>query len=185
MKTQLLRPALTLSAGLASLLAASCSGGDKPAQDQAQAAPAPAQSVAVSQPVPAQQAVPIARPAQNVPIAVQSVSDQAAAAWATIKDYSYDQRADFLSGAGRLVGMLSSEVAELNAKRASMPSTTDTKDWDFAMKEMNDSQAYLKSMIDEAGRATPDTWEQEKDKVDEAWQRTQAAFDKVKITTTT
>jgi hypothetical protein len=40
-------------------------------------------------------------------------------------------------------------------------------------------------MIDEAGRATPDTWEQEKDKVDEAWQRTQAAFDKVKITTTT
>jgi hypothetical protein len=66
-----------------------------------------------------------------------------------------------------------------------MPSTTDTKDWDFAMKEMSDSQAYLKSMIDEAGRATPDTWEQEKDKVDEAWQRTQAAFDKVKITTTT
>jgi hypothetical protein len=80
--------------------------------------------------------------------------------------------------------MLSSEVAELNAKRSSMPSTVETKDWDFAMKEMSDSQAYLKSMIDEASRATPDTWNQEKDKVDEAWQRTQAAFDKVKITTT-
>jgi hypothetical protein len=64
-----------------------------------------------------------------------------------------------------------------------MPSSDD-KDWDFAMKEMNDSQAYLKSMIDEAARATPDTWGQEKDKVDQAWQRAQEAFDKVKVTTT-
>jgi hypothetical protein len=180
MKTHLLRHALALSAGLAFILPTGCSGGNKPAQDQAQAAPASA----AQQPAPAQQIVPIARPAQNVPIAVQSVSDQAAAAWASIKDFTYDQRADFISGAGRLQGMLASEVAELNAKRASMPSTVDTKDWDFAMKEVNDSQAYLKSMIDEAGRATPDTWNQEKDKVDEAWQRTQAAFDKVKITTT-
>jgi hypothetical protein len=182
MKTPLPHTAIALSVCLASILPVGCSGGEKSAQDQVQAAPAPAQVVAVQQP--AQQPVPIARPPQNVPIAVQSVSDQAAAAWATIKDYTYDQRADFLSGAGRLLGMLSSEVAELNAKRASMPSTVETKDWDFAMKEMNDSQAYLKSMIDEAGRATPDTWNQEKDKVDEAWQRTQAAFDKVKITTT-
>jgi len=184
MKTPLLRHALALSAGLALILPTGCSRGNKPAQDQAQAAPVPAQAVVVQQPVPAQQPVPIARPAQNVPIAVQSVSDQAAAAWASIKDFTYDQRADFISGAGRLQGMLSSEVAELNAKRASMASTVDTKDWDFAMKEMNDSQAYLKSMIDEAGRATPDTWNQEKDKVDEAWQRAQEAFDKVKVTTT-
>jgi outer membrane murein-binding lipoprotein Lpp len=184
MKTRLTHSAAALSACLASVLLAGCSGGEKSAQDQVQAAPAPAQVVAVRQPVPAQQPVPIVRPPQNVPIAVQSVSDQAAAAWATIKDYTYDQRADFLAGAGRLLGMLSSEVAELNAKRSSMPSTVETKDWDFAMKEMSDSQAYLKSMIDEASRATPDTWNQEKDKVDEAWQRTQAAFDKVKITTT-
>jgi hypothetical protein len=80
--------------------------------------------------------------------------------------------------------MLAAQVAELNRKRSSMPSSDD-KDWDFAMKEMNDSQAYLKSMIDEAARATPDTWGQEKDKVDQAWQRAQEAFDKVKVTTTT
>jgi hypothetical protein len=146
-------------------------------------------SVAQSQPTPAatvppSTAVPIARPAQNVPIAVQSVSDQAAASWVAIKDYTFDQRADFIAGAGRLEAMLSSQIAELNAKRASMPSTVETKDWDFAMKEMNDSQNYLKSMIEEAGRATPETWGQEKDKVDQAWQRAQEAFDKVKITTT-
>jgi hypothetical protein len=161
-----------------------CSRDDKPAQDQSQAQAAVPANAAPAQAVPAQPAVPIERPAQNVPIAVQSVSDQASASWVAIKDFTYDQRASFLSGAGNLQGMLASQVAELNAKRASMPSTTDTKDWDFAMKEMGDSQAYLKSMIEEAGRATPDTWNQEKDKVDEAWQRAQAAFDKVKVTTT-
>jgi hypothetical protein len=146
-------------------------------------------SVALAQPtpvatVPPSTAVPIARPAQNVPIAVQSVSDQAAASWVAIKDYTFDQRADFIAGAGRLEAMLASQIAELNAKRASMPSTVETKDWDFAMKEMNDSQNYLKSMIEEAGQATPETWGQEKDKVDQAWQRAQEAFDKVKVTTT-
>jgi hypothetical protein len=174
MKTRSLAQTL----GLASTLLYGCSGGNKP-QDQAQApAPAPAKQV------PAPQGVPIIRPSQSVPIAVQSVSDQASASWVAIKDFTYDQRASFFAGAGNLVGLLSSEVAELNAKRASMPSTVETKDWDFAMKEMTDSQAYLKSMIQEAGQATPDTWDQEKEKVDEAWQRAQAAFDKVKVTTT-
>jgi outer membrane murein-binding lipoprotein Lpp len=178
MKTQSQAPSLA-AAAFAAILLAGCSGGNKPAQDQALAAPTPVQAVPVQQP-----AVPIARPAQNVPIAVQSVSDQASASWVAIKDYTFDQRDSFISGAANLQGMLASQVAELNAKRASMPSNVETKDWDFAMKEMTDSQAYLKSMIEEAGRATPDTWNQEKDKVDEAWQRAQAAFDKVKITTT-
>ncbi len=172
MKPRSLAEALSL----ATILLCGCSGGNKPSQDQVQA-PSPKET-----PIP--QTVPLVKPAQSVPIAVQSVSDQASASWVAIKDYTYDQRASFLSGAANLQGMLSSQVAELNAKRASMPSTVETKDWDFAMKEMSDSQAYLKSMIEEAGRATPDTWNQEKDKVDEAWQRAQAAFDKVKVTTT-
>ncbi len=168
---------LAQTIGIASTLLCGCSGGNKPAQGQAQS-PAPAKEA------PGPQAVPIIKPAQPVPIAVQSVSDQASASWVAIKDYTYDQRASFFSGAANLQGLLASQVAELNAKRASLPSTVETKDWDFAMKEMADSQAYLKSMIEEAGRATPDTWNQEKDKVDDAWQRAQAAFDKVKVTTT-
>jgi hypothetical protein len=165
--------------GLISVLSFGCRAKTDTGQPSAsQAQPTPTTTV------PASTALPIARPAQNVPIAVQSVSDQAAASWVAIKDFTYDQRADFIAGAGRLEAMLSSQIAELNAKRASMPSNIETKDWDFAMKEMNDSQNYLKSMIDEAGRATPETWAQEKDKVDQAWQRAQEAFDKVKITTT-
>lgn len=178
MKTHSLASALVPAVALGALLLSGCSRGTKAAQGQAQAAPTPAAVV------PGQPAVPIITPAQHVPIAVQSNSVQASASWVAIKDFTYDQRADFASGAGGLLSMLAGQVAELKAKRASMPSTVETKDWDFAMKEMDDSQAYLRSMIEEAGRATPDTWSQEKDKVDEAWQRAQAAFDKVKITTT-
>jgi len=173
MKTRPPLRTLAAAAALSALLLSGCSRGNAPAQGHAQAAPAPAAPV-----------VPVVTPAQRVPIAVQSDSVQAAASWVAIKDFTYDQRADFASGAGNLLSMLAGQVAELKAKRASMPSTVETKDWDFAMKEMDDAQAYLRSMIQEAGRATPDTWSQEKDKVDEAWQRAQEAFDKVKVTTT-
>jgi hypothetical protein len=169
--------ALSASAAVAAILISGCRARTSEPQP---VAVQPAQTVPNSQPT----VVPIAHPAQNVPIAVTSVSDQAAASWVAIKDYTYDQRADFIAGAGRLEGMLASQIAELNAKRASMPSTVETKDWDFAMKEMTDSQYYLKQMIEEAGRASPDTWGEEKDKVDQAWQRAQEAFDKVKTTTT-
>lgn len=160
---------------LLSLVAAGCSRNSSVA---GQPTPVPSAAMLVTTTVPA---VPVAR---TVPIAVQSYADQSSASWLAIKDYTYDQRSSFVSGASSLQSMLAAQVAELNRKRASMPSSDD-KDWDFAMKEMNDSQAYLKSMIDEAARATPDTWGQEKDKVDQAWQRAQEAFDKVKVTTTT
>jgi hypothetical protein len=116
------------------------------------------------------------------PIAGVSYADQASAAWASIKDLTYDQRTAFASGGAQLEAMLSQEVEQLKAKRATM--TGDTGNWDFAMKEVYDSQMYLKSMIDEAVRTTPEFWSQEKDKVDQAWIRTQEAFDKVKVTTT-
>jgi hypothetical protein len=141
----------------------------------------PAAPVAVNPPAPA---APVVRTVGNPPIAVESHMDQAAAQWTAIKDYTFDQRAQFLSGAGGLIATFDGQVAELRAKRATLPSTVDTKDWDFAMSNLVDSQSYLKSMVTEAGQATPDTWEQEKEKVDQAWQKAQDAFEKVKTTTT-
>jgi hypothetical protein len=65
-----------------------------------------------------------------------------------------------------------------------MKSTANTKDWDFAMKEMEDARTNLKSIRAEMSKATPETWDQEKDKVGQAWVRTQAAFANVKASTT-
>jgi PBP1b-binding outer membrane lipoprotein LpoB len=160
--------------GLVALISAGCS--KEPAVPAA-AAPAPT-AVPVA-PVP-----PVVKTVGEGPIAGRSVAAQDLASWEAIKDFTFDQRAQFLSGAGLLQSQLAGQVSELNAHRATMTSGTDTKDWDFAMKEMNDSQSYLKSMIDEASQATAETWAQEKEKVDQAWQRAEAAFDKVKVTTT-
>jgi hypothetical protein len=105
--------------------------------------------------------------------------------WSDIKDATYDNRAQFFDGLTRLEATADREIGELKAKRAAMASTTDTKEWDFAMKEMNDARAYLKDMGDELRKATPDTWNQEKERVGQAWVRTQNAYDKVKHSTTT
>lgn len=49
---------------------------------------------------------------------------------------------------------------------------------------MNDSRGYLKSMGDEAAKATAEIWDQQQAKVGQAWVRPQAAYEKVKMTTT-
>ena len=65
-----------------------------------------------------------------------------------------------------------------------MTSAANTKDWDFAMKEMIDARLYLKSTGEVLAKAMPETWNQEKDKVGQAWVRTQEAYAKVKSSTT-
>jgi hypothetical protein len=49
---------------------------------------------------------------------------------------------------------------------------------------MNDSRSYLKSVGDELNKASPETWTQQKETVGLAWVRAQAAYDKVKSSTT-
>jgi len=76
------------------------------------------------------------------------------------------------------------QVRELTARRAAMKSTANTKEWDFAMKEMNDARSYLRSVSDELRKASVETWNQQKETVGRAWVRTQAAYDAVKTSTT-
>ena len=93
-------------------------------------------------------------------------------------------RTQFFVGLNRLEAKVDDQVKMLTAKRAAMKSTANTKDWDFAMKEMEDARTNLKSIRAEMSKATPETWDQEKDKVGQAWVRTQAAFANVKASTT-
>ena len=177
-------------AALLSLLAAGCS--KSPTVATASVTPTPAAVAPVpASTMPSPTRLPAPRPASaavvgttNPPIAVESHTEQAMAAWAAIKDCTFDQKAAFLAGANNLVSMLDGQVAELKAKRASFASTVDTKNWDFAMNDLLECQAYLRSTVLEAGQATPDIWQQEKDKLDQAWQKAQAAFDTVKTTVT-
>jgi hypothetical protein len=114
-------------------------------------------------------AAPVAPPDAPIPFPL----------WDDIKSDTYDQRAHFAEGAKHMLARLDEEIGKLNAKRAGM--TTDTKDWDFDMKEVNNCRTLLQSRITDLGQAnTPETWADAKDKVGEAWRRALLALDKMK-----
>jgi hypothetical protein len=116
-------------------------------------------------------------------ITVAGSDGTTAPAWEEIKGDTYDQRAHFASGVDRLSFRLDEQIRLLKAKRAGM--TTDIKDWDFNMKEVDESRSMLTSRITELKQTTtPETWADAKDKVGEAWKRSQLAVDKMNTTVT-
>ena len=174
MNTYPLKPLFLTAVGLSASILSSCSR-DADADARARQATISAAPVpVVAKPVPAVPQVQAAPAA--IPLSVV-VNPDASATWNSIRDLPFEQRAAFLSGLGRLSAIVDSEIGTLNARRAGL--TNDTKDWDFAMKGLVDDQAFLKSLGDEVSRADPDSWGQEKEKVEAAWQATQDAYDKV------
>ena len=166
MKTLRFTTLVTAAIGLAAFLASGCSNKERAAS---------AQPAVVVQATP----VPVAR-RDMAP--APAIAASASASWDAIEGLTYEQRADFTAGIARLERQLDGQINELNAKRAAM--TTGTKDWDFAMGEMTNARSYLQSMAAEVSGATPDTWSQEKEKVNQAWLKAQEAYEKVSTSTT-
>ena len=103
--------------------------------------------------------------------------------WTDIKGDTYIERAHFAKGVDKMSARLDEQLGELRAKRAGM--TTDTKDWDFALKEVEESRALLTDRMSNLPKATtPETWEDAKEKIGEAWHRSQLAVDKMNATRT-
>jgi hypothetical protein len=103
--------------------------------------------------------------------------------WSAIRTLPYEKRADFNAVFVRMVGKLDEEIRALNAKRENM--TNDTRDWDFAMKELNNARADVQSKHSELGRAnTAETWADAKEKLGIAWDRAQVAVRNVRNSTT-
>ncbi len=128
-------------------------------------------------------AVGIASRAPAQVVAVTGSDGAAAAPWVEISNDNYGQRVHFAAGVERLSARLDRQISQLKAQRAGM--TTDTKDWDFAMKEVEDSRSFLTSRMSElAQTTTPETWAAAKDKIGEAWKRSQLAVDKMNSTVT-
>jgi hypothetical protein len=126
----------------------------------------------------------VAQPAAATTAPAPTV-DTASVMWTEIKHDTYDLREHFFAGLKQLEARVEVQIVELNAKRAVMNhNNTDTKAWDFAMKEMGDAQSYLRSMDAEALKSSRELWEQKREKVGQAWLRAQEAYGKVKATTT-
>ena len=113
-----------------------------------------------------------------------ATADSIAAQWSDIKDCTHEMRAQFFVGLAKLEAKLDNQIRELAAKRAKMEDKVDTREWDFAMKELESARSYFKSVGSDLRTASRDTWDQNKDKVGRAWDSTQDACDKVKNSTT-
>lgn len=103
--------------------------------------------------------------------------------WTDIQSDTYEQRAHFSAGINRLSARLDEQIRVLKAKRAGM--TTDLKDWDLAFKEVEESRTYLTGMMTDLDKTTtPETWADAKEKVGDAWKRSQLAVDRMNTTVT-
>ncbi len=127
----------------------------------------------------AAQAAPIQAPIQAAAVIDLPASDT----WNAIKDDTYDQRGDFSTGLEHIAARLDSAIQVLDAKRTTLPETS-VQDWDFAMKELDEARTNLRYQLTELNKATPDTWNEAKDRVAGAWQRVRDDYDKVKLSTT-
>jgi hypothetical protein len=107
--------------------------------------------------------------------------------WTSIDDCTYDSRARFFAGLGQLEATVDRQIAEVTAKHAAMKpmaKAIDYSQWDLAMKEMQNARSYLQATASELSKATPDMWNDEKDKVGQAWARTQDACEGVVLSMT-
>jgi len=167
--------AFAATLALAGLLATGCTKKEKSVQPEPRAIAVPIT------PTPGTRTVVVATPVVAAP--PQPIVVDAAASWEAISGLTYEQRAEFVAGVARMEAQLDGQIGAIKAKRATM--TTDTKDWDFAMSGLTDARSYLHSMENEvAGVTTPDTWNEEKEKVHQAWLKAQDAYDKVRTSTT-
>ena len=175
MKTNRFINLLTAAVSLAAFSTASCTEKTQTAE----APPPPAKDVTS-----ATATVVVPAPTPTVQVAAAASPNVASARWTDIKDCTYDMRAQFFAGLERLEARVDLEVSELTARRAAMTSIANTQDWDFAMKGMETARSYLKSEGEDLRTSSPETWGQIKDKVGQAWVKTQDAYRSVKSSTT-
>jgi len=97
--------------------------------------------------------------------------------WDSIKDFTYDRRADFSSGLHRMNDSLDEKARTVRSKMADVPDAA-SKDRDAAVKEYDDARADLKVKMADLDNATADTWSDAKAKTAAAWTRVKVAYDK-------
>ena len=173
MNTRRTTPLFLTTLGIAGLLMGACA-------KEAAVQPKSVTVVLPAAPAHASEAALAAPP--NAAVSVLMVNPDAASAWSAMKDLTFDQRPAFLNGLNGLEAIVDAEISGLNARRSAM--TTDIKDWDFEMKGLVDDQSYLKGLNAEVATVEPENWDQEREKVEGAWQNTQEAYGKVVHSTT-
>jgi uncharacterized phage infection (PIP) family protein YhgE len=109
--------------------------------------------------------------------AIADVKATASQTWESVKDFTYEQRANFSSAVDKMSADLDQKTAELKAKNGTL-SDAAAKDRDAALKDYDNARADLKADLIALDNSTADTWADAKAKVADAWQRVKAAYDR-------
>ncbi|HEY8995395.1 MAG TPA: hypothetical protein VIM71_12075 [Lacunisphaera sp.] len=102
--------------------------------------------------------------------------------WVELKDYTFARRDLLLSGLTGMMERVDAQIEELKTKRAALVESGRAIDWDIALKEMHQARATLKSACNELNKATPEMWDEQRDRVGQAWARAQNAYGVVRST---
>ena len=96
--------------------------------------------------------------------------------WNEIKDQAYSSRAQFIAALKQMEQRVGDQLGELKMKRAALKGSSGDQNSELAIKELGYARSYLKYMVEEMNKATPDNWNQQKAKIGQAWVRTQEFY---------
>jgi hypothetical protein len=100
------------------------------------------------------------------------------AKWSDIQDLTYEKRADFMAGLSLLQKRLERQLAGLKTKRENLPATEDPEAFDFNLEVLRTARTRFLSASTDIGKATPENWNQLKERVGSAWEKVQDSYDK-------
>jgi hypothetical protein len=104
-------------------------------------------------------------------VAVKTASEQT---WERIRDYTFENRTEFMAGLKEIQAQMEKSVEALKARRTTF--TGDPGAWDSEMKRLDDARIYLDSMASALAKATTVNWIARRDDVARAWDRLQGAY---------
>jgi hypothetical protein len=103
----------------------------------------------------------------NAASVAQDIKTTAIDSWNSIKDFTFEKKAEFCDYMGKMNDKMDDKVTDLKSKGKTVP-------------DYDDARADLKKSLTELNNATADTWSDAKDKVEKAWARVKADYDKAK-----
>jgi hypothetical protein len=103
----------------------------------------------------------------NAAAVAQDIKATAIDSWNSVKDFTFEKRAEFSAYLARTSDDMDSRVTDLKSKGRTVP-------------DYDDARADLKTSLENLNNATVDTWADAKAKAVRAWDRVKADYEKAK-----
>lgn len=116
-------------------------------------------------------------PTQGTPAAVPPslADDPLATTWASIKDATYEERADFRDRVDHLSDVMDRRMDELVAKAGNASGEAREK-WNQGVTEFEAARADLDQRLESFKDTSAETWDEAREGVADAWERVQNAY---------